>query len=116
MYDWTVSQTLTFAVLLFPTISAILIPLVYIPRANLRDPLAKVLAAVTTVTAIAFLFRCWVSALYYSGASMDTEVWHWSSRLMYVLVGCSHALFLAVMLRILRTAPSRLDVEEATSE
>ena len=105
MFGWTTDQTWTFIVLLFPTITSVLIPVMYLPRANLRDPLARAMAAVSVVVALTFLLRCSISVMTYSGVSPGLDSWHWSSRMVYFAVGVAQTLFFIAMLPILRGAP-----------
>lgn len=107
MHDWSPNQIITFITLMFPLVSSALIPLVYAPRANLRDPLARALLAVTAVVALSFVVRAAVSAAAYSGVDLDIGIWHWSSRVVYISVGVAHLMFLYAMVQVLRRDPKR---------
>ena len=107
MFGWTPDQTVTFVSLLFPTVVSVVIPAVYAPKANLLDPLARALLAMTTVIAATFVARTVAMALYYNGMILDSEILHWASRVNFAVIGAAEMMFLFALLRVLSKSAKR---------
>jgi hypothetical protein len=78
------------------------VPIVYVFRANLRDPLARAILASTGATAFAFTATCASVVVYHAGFDPPVWVWNWIARLTYAAVASGEFLFLIALLRIIR--------------
>lgn len=104
---WTTAEVIDFACLVAATLMVVAFPVIYGSRANLRDPLARVMILATSATALAFLLSVFFTLYFHTGQTID-EAWsHWIARGIYLTIGAGKLLLLFQVLRSLPRSQRR---------
>lgn len=78
------------------------IPIVYLFKANLRDPLARAVLAGTGATAFVFTVSLVALVAFHAGLILPGLVWDWITRITYLVVALGESIFLFALLRVIR--------------
>lgn len=99
---WTINDVVNVVFLILATALLVAVPLFYIWRANLRDPLARAVLAGTSVTGLAFIARLIATFGHHFGWNVEPVVSNWITRVIYVSVALGELTFLLALLGVLR--------------
>jgi hypothetical protein len=99
---WSHAEVVNTIFLALATLVVGSVPVLYIVKANFRDPLARAILAGTGGTAFAFTATFVLLIAYHLGFNPDEWVWDWIARLTYTAVAFGQGLFLVALLQIVR--------------
>lgn len=99
---WTVDETIDVVFLATACIIVTAVPMFYVFKANLHDPLARAILAGTGVTALAFNVALGFSLAAHMGYVLPVEAGHWLARAVYAAVATGKFLLLLALISVLR--------------
>lgn len=104
---WTTDQIIDTAFLVVCCVVVTSVPLIYLRRANLRDPFARAILAGTGVTALAFNISLVFTVAIHAGWHPTEDTGHWIARGLYTAVAIGKGLFLLALIKVLRSDAHR---------
>lgn len=104
---WTKAEAIDTVFLVVTCLVVTSVPLVYLFRANLRDPFARAILAGTGVTAAAFNTSLVVTLAIHMGWQPTQGFMHGLVRAIYVAVAVGKGLFLVALIGAVRLTERR---------
>ena len=99
---WTYASVVNAIFLLVATLIVGFIPIYYLFKANLRDPLARAVLAGTSATAFIFTVSFVILVLFHAGVAVPGPLLDWLTRLTYLIVALGETAFLFALVRVIR--------------